>query len=192
MARVTNHISRCFIAGIVGQLPIGGTILAVGYMETTIAESGLKGQPFYFPGLGLIVVALAIYLIGLLVSTFVGRWVWSTVDRLLENVPAVGSLYQTLKQILGYGEGEEAIFQRVVLVPSRDCDAAEVGLVTNTVAGKQGVRKLVVFVPGSPNPAQGRMLIIDEHLVTPVDMAVSDSLKALVSVGKTEMTLGEL
>ena len=189
MDRFTRHISRCLIAGIVALLPIGGTVLAVGYMEATIAASGLKDEPYYFPGLGLIAVAVIIYLIGLVVSTFVGRWVWSAADRLLDRVPAVGSLYQTLKQILGYGEGEDAIFQRVVLVPSRDCDAREMGLVTNSLTGHDGAQKLIVFVPGSPNPAQGRMLMIDEGLAIPIDMAVSDTLKALVSIGKTSITL---
>ena len=189
MQAVTSHVSRCFIAGIVALLPIGGTVLAVGYMETTIADSGLKNQPFYFPGLGLIVVAAIIYLIGLLVSTFVGRWVWGNVDKLLDRLPAIGSLYQTLKQILGYGEGEEAIFQRVVLVPSLDRNAAEMGLVTNTIADKDGAQKLVVFVPGSPNPAQGRMLVMAEEQTSPVDLPVSEALKAVLSIGKTSLAI---
>ncbi len=189
MQTVTSHLSRCFIAGIVALLPIGGTVLAVGYMETTIADSGLGKQPFYFPGLGLLAVTAIVYLIGLLVSTFVGKWIWGNVDRLLDRLPAIGSLYQTLKQILGYGEGEEAIFQRVVLVPSLDRDAAEMGLVTNTIADQAGAEKLVVFVPGSPNPVQGRMLVMAAEQTIPVDMPVSEALKAVLSIGKTSLAI---
>jgi uncharacterized membrane protein len=110
MQYLSKHISRCFLAGIVALLPIGGFVVAVAYLEATIASSWLAKQPFYFPGLGLLVSAAAIYLIGLTVSTFLGRWLWKRVDRLFDSLPALGRLYQTLKQIIGYGEGKRRFF----------------------------------------------------------------------------------
>ena len=148
MEFLTKHITRCFIAGIVALLPIGGLVLGVVYAETQIA-SGFANQSFYFPGMGLLGAMILIYLIGLIVSTFVGRWAWNRIDGLLNKLPALGKLYQTLKQILGYGEGEEAMFQRVVLVPSRHPDAVELGLVTSQIQ-QDGQPRLVVFVPGAP------------------------------------------
>jgi uncharacterized membrane protein len=192
MKKIYKHIAGSFIAGIVAILPIGGLIVTVGYLESTISSSGLSKMPFYVPGFGLLAAVILIYLIGLGVTTFIGKWIWNRVDSLLDKLPALGSLYKTLKQILGYGKGENAIFYEVVLVPSRDPQSLELGLVTNRIADGNGrVEKLVIFVPGAPNPTSGRLLLMDEECVRPLAMPVSEALKALVSMGKSEIDLGE-
>ncbi len=189
MQFITRHVSQCFLAGIVALLPIGGFVIAVVYLEATIAGSWLAKQPYYFPGLGLLATALAIYAIGLTVSTFLGRWLWTQVDRLFDNLPALGRLYQTLKQIIGYGEGKDAIFHRVVLIRGREPDGSELGLVTNETTDETGTRKLIIFVPGAPNPTTGRLIVIDAALTIPLSVSVSDALKTLLSVGKTPLSL---
>jgi uncharacterized membrane protein len=189
MQFLTRHVSRCFIAGIVALLPIGGSVLTIAYLESMLAGSWLENQPFYFPGLGLLATAAIIYAIGLTVSTFLGRWVWSRFDLLFESLPALGRLYQTLKQILGYGEGKDAIFLRVVLLRGSSPDAEELGLVTNETTDSDGTHKLVVFVPGAPNPTTGRLLVIDAARTVPITLTVSDALKTLLSVGKTPLSL---
>lgn len=189
MNAVIQHLTKCFIAGIVALLPVGGLVLTIVYMEYSIAQSWLAQQEFYFPGMGILAVAILVYLIGLAVSNFIGRWLWELVDSVLKKLPLIGSIYQTLKQVLGYGEGEGAFFQGAVLVPSRDLVGEELGLVTNRITDEKGVDKLVVFIPGAPNPSAGRMLIIEEERVRPLAMPVNQGMKALVSVGKTDMSL---
>ena len=179
-----RHLTRTFIAGIVAILPIGGLVLSVLWTEWTISESWLANQPWYFPGLGLIAVAVAVYAIGLFITTFMGRWIWSCFDSVLKALPLLGPLYTTLQQILGYGEGEGAMFERVVLVPCKDTDAEEFGLVTKSTETDKG-NQLIVFIPSAPNITNGRMVVIDESRTKPLDMKVSDALKAIVSVGKT-------
>ena len=189
MSRIQKHITSSLLAGFVAILPIGGLVLTVGYLESTISSSGLSGMPFYFPGLGLIVSILFIYLIGLAVTTFIGRWVWARIDKLLYKLPTLGRLYETLKQILGYGEGKEAIFHEAVLVPNKDIKAEELGLVTNRILDKNGNTRLVIFIPGAPNPTSGRLLVMDPDSVKPLSMPVNETLKALVSMGKTDINL---
>ncbi len=189
MKRIRKHITSSLLAGIVAILPVGGLIITIGYLESTISSSGLSKMPFYFPGFGLIAAVIFIYLIGFAVTTFIGKWIWKRVDSILDKLPALGSLYQTLKQILGYGEGEDAIFYEAVLVPSRDIQSDELGLVTNKITDDKGNTKLVIFVPGVPNPTSGRLILIDKESVKPLAMPVSDTLKALVSMGKTEIHL---
>lgn len=189
MQIISRHITQCFLAGIVALLPIGGFILAVVYLESMIASSWLARQPWYFPGLGLLATAISIYLIGLTVSTFLGRWAWKRVDVLFDSLPALGRLYQTLKQIIGYGEGKDAIFRRVVLIRGSEPDGSELGLVTNETTDETGARRLIVFVPGAPNPTAGRLIVIDEARTIPLSISVSDALKTLLSVGKTPISL---
>jgi len=186
---LSKHVSRCFLAGLVALLPIGGFVFTVVYLEATIAGSWLARQPYYFPGLGLLATAAAIYLIGLTVSTFLGRWLWTRVDLVFDSLPALGRLYQTLKQIIGYGEGKDAIFHRVVLIRGSEPDGSELGLVTNETTDAAGAPRLIVFVPGAPNPTTGRLIVIDAKCTTPLSMTVNDALKSLLSVGKTPLSL---
>ena len=155
MKSLMRHLAKTFIAGIVAILPIGGTLLTIVWLEDAIADSWLAQQEFYIPGLGLLAITLLVYLIGLAVSSFLGGFIWATVDKLLDRVPLAGQLYRTMKQILGYGEGKDAVFEQVVLVPTCDGSGQEMGLVTMQLDGDK--KKLIVFVPGSPNPRRRRL-----------------------------------
>jgi uncharacterized membrane protein len=185
-----KHVAQCLLAGIVALLPIAGFALTVFYLEEKIASSWLSRHAWYFPGLGLLAAAIGIYLIGLTVTTVVGRWVWRLFDRLFDNIPALGQLYRTLKQIVGYGDGKDAIFRSVVLVPNGEADGAELGLVTNEIVSAAGARQFVVFVPEAPNPTAGRLVVIDAARVRPVNLPVSDALRILLSVGKIPIPIG--
>jgi uncharacterized membrane protein len=191
MKRLRNHITSSLLAGIVAILPVGGLIITISYLESKISSSGLSKMPFYFPGFGLIAAVIFIYVIGFAVTTFIGNWIWNRVDSILNKLPAIGRLYQTLKQILGYGEGEDAFFYEAVLVPGKDIQSEELGLVTNKITDDKGNTKLVIFVPGVPNPTAGRLIVIDKESVKPLAMPVNETLKALVSLGKTKIDLKE-
>ncbi len=190
MSYLSNHLVKCFVAGIVAILPIAGLVLTVVYFENQVAGTWLKNQGFYFFGLGLIILILLIYLIGLTVSTFVGRWIWHRFDRLLVKLPVLGNLYQTTKQILGYGEGPTGIFQRVVLVPTSGPERLEIGLVTQEASADTD-NKLSIFVPSAPAPTNGRLIYLAANQVQSTTLTVSEALQLLVSLGtvKTERPL---
>jgi uncharacterized membrane protein len=188
MSTILKHITRCIVAGIIAILPIGGTILFVVYVESELADSWIGRQEFYFPGMAMLACGVILYVLGLVVSSVLGRWIISLVDRLLRSLPALGRLYSTLKQILGYSEGgEDAVFRRAVLVDSPYDDSQELGLVTNEMLDEKGRRKVLVFLPGSPNPATGRLILIPEDEVKPLDIQISEALRTLLSVGATSL-----
>lgn len=191
MQALGQHITKCVIAGLVAILPIGGLILTIAYLESLISSSGLSKLAFYFPGMGLLLAVLAIYLVGLTVSTFVGKWFWSTCDAMLNKLPALGKLYQSLKQILGYGEGDDAIFHETVLITSPDKVGEEIGLITNSITLPDGETKYVVFVPGSPNPTAGRLIITQPDHVRKIPATTNDALRVLVALGKGQLPLEE-
>lgn len=183
MKQFQKHIWQCFVAGIVALLPIVGIVITIVYFEDIVANSWLDRQGFYFFGLGILIVVAATYLIGLFLSNVIGIWIWNWFDRLLIRLPIMGNLYQTLKQILGYGEGEDAMFQRVVFVTTKDFDGEEIGLVTREAIELNSSDKLAVFLPFSPSPVNGRLVFVDESKVRESDMSVNDALKSLVSLG---------
>jgi uncharacterized membrane protein len=181
-----KHVSKCFLAGMVAILPIGGTVLTVAYLESTISDSGIAKLPFYFPGLGLLLAVVVVYLLGLLTTTIVGRWAWKRIDEAAGRMPIAGRLYVSLKQILGYGAGEDAVFKAVVMVRSTIDQSEEIGLVTGKLKAEGGLDKLVVFVPGSPNPTSGRLVVVAPENVKPSDLPVHDALRLLVTLGMVD------
>ena len=180
-----RHITRCLVGGVVALLPIGGTVLGVVYLEAKLTESWRADVSWYFPGLGLLLALGVIYAIGLFVTTFLGRWLWRRVDGVLERVPLVGSLYQSLKEVLGYDSSRDRFFEQVVAVPVDD--GFEIGLVTGTAPGPGGEEHSVVFVPSSPNPTNGRLLLLPLDSLRKLDLRAADALRGLVSMGKTPL-----
>jgi len=185
MSAPWRHVTRCLVAGVVALLPIGGTVLGVAYLESTLAESWRDQVSWYFPGLGLLLALLSVYVVGLFVTTFAGKWLWRTVDKLLQRLPLIGTLYQSLKEVLGYDTARDRFFEEVVAVPVDD--GFEIGLVTGRAPGPDGTEHTLVFVPSSPNPANGRLLLLPPGRIKKLDLRAADALRGLVSMGKTPL-----
>jgi uncharacterized membrane protein len=181
----TRHVTRCLVAGIVALLPLGGAVFAIVGLESMLTQSWRGQVEWYFPGLGLLLAMLVVYAIGLFVTTFVGRWLWRRVDRLLENLPLLGTLYQSLKEVLGYDSARERFFQGVVAVPADE--GFELGFVTGAATGPDGKPHTLVFVPSAPNPTNGKLLLVEPARLQKLDVRTADALRALVSMGKTSL-----
>lgn len=188
MKSLQRHLFKCMMAGIAALLPLGGTVLMVLYFEKQLAGSWLESQPFYRFGLGIVLALLIVYVVGLLFSSFLGRWLWAQVDMLVMNVPLLGSLYQTIKQLLGYGDGPDAMFKRVVLLPCEDVAGEQVGFVTAEIPTEDSGTTLAVFMPAAPNPSNGRLIYIAEEETRALAVPVNEAMKALISVGSLPLT----
>lgn len=185
MRSPTQHVTRCVIAGIVALLPVGGVVLTVTWIESKLSGGWLGSQPFYFPGLGLLAAFAIVYLTGLFVTTFLGRWLLRSIDRAAERMPLVGSIYQSAKEVLGYDTTRERFFQGVVLV---DCGSGDqLGLVTGT-AVIDGGERTIVYVPGTPNPASGQLVFVPTAQLRRIDVRASSGLRTLVAMGKTPLS----
>lgn len=180
-----QHVARCLVAGLVALLPIAGAVLGLVWLEGALSASWRAQVAWYFPGLGMLLAAAAVYTVGLAVTTFVGRWLWRVADRALERLPVLGSLYQSLKEVLGYDSGRERFFQAVVAVA---CEGGEqIGFVTGEAALGDGAPRLTIFVPGSPNPTSGRLLLLPPNAVRRLDVRPADALRTLVAMGKSPL-----
>lgn len=181
MDPIYRHVVLCILTGLIAILPVGGTVILIVFAERSL--SPIVPAEFYFPGLGLLSIFILLYCLGLTLTTFVGRWLWNWMDLVLSRFPGLGMLYRTLKQILGFESGEKGLFQRVVLVPDEGTGGAEIGLVTAT-EGDGDRKQILVFVPHSPNPAQGRLLRLPANRVIATDWTVDKALKGLFTLGK--------
>jgi uncharacterized membrane protein len=131
----------------------------------------------------LLAVVVGLYVTGLLVSTLVGRWLVRLFDRLFTRLPLLKTLYRTAKSCLALGEDEDSYFRKAVLVQRENTNAAELGLLTNTISSANGESQAVVFLPSSPNPLYGRLILVPETAIAPAGMTVRDALQVFITTG---------
>ena len=122
-------------------------------------------------------------------SRFVlGRIILGGLERLFNRVPFINTVYRTVKQIVDtFGQQKKAVFQEVVLIeyPRKRC--YDLGFLTSTAKGEtqaSTAEQIVnVFVPTTPNPTSGFLLMLPEEDVKRLQMSIADGMKLIISGG---------
>jgi uncharacterized membrane protein len=123
------------------------------------------------------------------VSRYVfGKFFFSIGDRFMQTIPGVSAVYNTVRQIVNtFSSQSRHMFNKVVLVefPRKGCWT--IGFLTNTVQGeaqeKAGIDVWTVFVPTTPNPTSGFLLMLPKAEIIELDMPVGDGMKMIISGG---------
>lgn len=193
ITKIKGHIKRYLITGVLVITPIWGTYLIfktlLTSMENLLGDYASSHFPeFYIPGLGIIALLVFIFLIGLLTANFVGKKLLDLWERLLKKVPVVSSIYSALKQIVdSFSMQGSGNFSRVVLIEYPRKGVHTIGFVTGASKGevqdKTKGKVLNVFVPTTPNPTAGFLLLVPEADVISLDMKVEDGMKMIISCG---------
>jgi len=182
-------LKKYFITGLLVVVPVGVTVFVLKALLVWIdgilgnIERDLLGH--YYPGLGIITLILLILIIGVISANYVGNKMLHAWDRLMRRLPLVRGIYSTVRQMMETFSTEQN-FHGVGLVeyPRKGCYS--VGFITGhadeRVMGLTG-RHLSVFVPTTPNPTAGFLLILPENEVRKLDMTVDQGMKYIVSLG---------
>jgi uncharacterized membrane protein len=146
-----------------------------------------------FPSwLGLAAAVVVCFGVGFFIASFVGRRAWAAIERGFLKLPIVRAIYPSAKQIteffIKHEEGpERKQFSRVCFVPFPTLDQWAIGFVMSEgfrgVDERLGKRHLNVFIPWSPTPVTGFVLLIPEEHVHPIDMSVDDAFKFYLTGG---------
>ena len=139
----------------------------------------------YKSGMGIGALILLVYLAGLLTYFVVGRRIIDLGHRVMEVVPVVKTVYGPLLQASGVLSNANSAqkYSSVVWVDFPRVGVKAVGLVTSRVRGIDGQPALAVFVPTTPIPTSGFLIIVPEDQAIPADMTVDDAMKLIVSGG---------
>ena len=169
---------KYFITGLLVILPVWATYYVLSALLGVI-DGILAGVPAYvlgrrIPGLGILTLVLFVLLIGMLFANYLGSRIVKFSDELLHKVPLVRGVYFTVKQVMETFSMKHQ-FRGVGLVeyPRKGCYS--VGFVT-------------VFVPTTPNPTAGFLLILPEAEVARIDMTVEEGMKFIISLGLVPMS----
>jgi len=130
---------------------------------------------------------LLLLLVGALVGNFIGRQVLSWLDELMLHVPVVKSIYGATRQLMGaIQSGQGGSFKDVVLVEWPHAGAFTLGFVASrdcSWAVPGGEDMVAVYVPTSPNPTSGYVIMLEAAKVRPVDLNADQALTWAVSGG---------
>ena len=147
-----------------------------------------KGPMFWYWSLVALVLAVVlISVVGVLARYYIGKKVIDWTDRVLMRVPLMNKFYGAIKQVNDAFAGSKHSFKTVVLVQFPREGMYSVGFITseqnNEVQAKTNEKVVCVFVPTTPNPTSGFLILVPENQVTKLEMSVTDAIKYIVSLG---------
>lgn len=194
MKKFRDSLKKYFITGLLVIIPIWATYYVLSGLLGVI-DNMLGDLPGYFlglkfPGLGIITLILFVLLVGVLSANIIGKKVVQYSDTLMHRVPLVRGVYSTMKKIMDTFSMKNN-FHGVALVeyPRKGCYS--VGFMTGEVRGESmglAGRFITVFVPTTPNPTAGFLLILPEAEVNRLDMTVEQGMKFIVSLGLVSLS----
>ena len=144
--------------------------------------------PFDIPGVGLIVLIVALIIIGALTRVLLGRTLVRLGEGLVNRMPVVRSVYGATKQIVETVlKSQSDAFRQVVLFEYPRRGSWAIGFVTGQTKGE--VQNLTnddvvnVFLPTTPNPTSGYLLFLPRREIIPLSMSVEEGIKMIISGG---------
>lgn len=177
-----RHLRNTFLTGIFSAIPLVIAVVAIWYVEKLTREPLKALFGLDTPFLGVAVAITALYLLGLLVNSILGRYLLRWLDALLRKVPVLKDIYEAWKQITVTPGGKEGIYARVVLIPGPHEGSLELGF-TSGEAVEGNPELCCVFVPGTPNPTAGRLVFVALSRCVPLDVSAEEAFKFALSGG---------
>jgi uncharacterized membrane protein len=178
MGRIAKHAKSKLVAGLLAAIPITITLVLVFYVDDMVRRVVRLPYPF----VGILLSVGVLYVLGVFVTSLVGRFFLRTFDRLLERIPGLRDLYRTWKQLLVAPDIESGMFSKVLFLPDESGQHYLLGFSTGRPIGNDSDR-LCVFVPNSPNPITGRLYFTSMKRCHFVPVSPKDALKTVVSSG---------
>ena len=192
-----KRLRRYIVAGILVWLPIGVTIfllrILIGLMDRTLLLIPQQYRPeellgFTIPGLGIVLTVLVLVITGVLAANIVGRSMVGLWESLLERIPVVRSVYSASKNFaeIVFSDSSQS-FKKVLLIEYPRKGLYSLAFQTSSelgeVQGRTGEAVVCTFVPTTPNPTSGFIIIVPRKNVIELDMEVDEALKMIISLG---------
>ena len=193
MKNLKNFLKKNFITGLLVVVPVAVTVFVLKALLIWIdgilgdIERDLLGH--YYPGLGITTLLLLILVIGIISANYIGNRVLHAWDRLMRRLPLVRGIYSTVKQMMEtFSTAQNFHGVGLVEYPRKGCYS--IGFITGQVddrtMGLSG-KYLSVFVPTTPNPTAGFLLLLPENEVRKLNVTVDQGMKYIVSLGLVTM-----
>jgi uncharacterized membrane protein len=188
-ARIRNY----FIAGVVVLIPIGVTVYLTIFI-TSISSRILPKEinpnhylPYNVPGLEIIITLFLITFIGWLSLSFIGKRLLNLFNTILKRIPILRTIYSAILQMTESFTNSDNEKKNVVLVEYPRKGSWAVGFATKENSGeisnKVNKKLINVFVPTTPNPTSGFLLMFPKEEIIYLDLTFEEASKFIVSAG---------
>jgi uncharacterized membrane protein len=164
---------------------VGGTFRPL--YEHTLPEP-LQRIPLLWDFLATLAVVLLVTGLGYLSRYVLGKYFLGVGERAIQRIPAIGVVYNSVKQIVTtFGTQNKNLFNKVVLVEFPRKGIWTIGFLTNKQQGEPqtvaGGETWTVFVPTTPNPTSGFLIMLPRQDIIELEMTVGDGMKMIISGG---------
>lgn len=192
-----KKLKQIFLTGLAVIIPIGLTLYILFFLMD-LMDGLLKIMPakyhpdaligFHIPGLGIIVILALIFICGLVTTSYIGNKIVQSGEDLVDRIPFVRNIYQATKRLSdSMLKDRRSSFKKVVLAEFPRKGMYALGFVTGTpnleIREKAGHTCISVFLPTTPNPTSGYLIMIPEDQLIAIDMSVEEALTFIISVG---------
>lgn len=192
-----KRIRRIIVAGLLVWLPLGVTIFIIRVLLDLLGQT-YKIIPEFFrpenllgfsiPGFGILLAVVIIFVTGLIAANFIGKSLVDWWESFLDKIPLVRSIYSPLKKFAELVLSDQTqSFSKVLLIEYPRKGLYSLCFQTSKNLGeieeKSGVDVVCVFVPTTPNPTSGLIIMVPQSDVIELDMSVEDGLKMIISLG---------
>ena len=193
---VTLKLRNFFFTGIIVLVPIGFTLYLSKFLinfSAKLVPAGLNPNtylPYSIPGVEIILTIIFITVVGGLSLSFLGKKFLQLIDDLFKRIPILRTIYSAIGQMTESFRNEESNKKSVVLVEYPRKGSWAVGFATKENTGEIKSRTnqnlINVFVPTTPNPTSGFLLMIPKDDLIYLDMSFEEASKFIVSAGTSE------
>ena len=187
---VITHLKRYIVRGLLAIIPLVLTYFAVMLLYSTIDQRVVgifhKVLGFSFPGLGILLVLLALYILGLIVSNVVGKQLFNLIDKIMNRIPLLRTTYKVGQQLgVTLSLPDKQVFKKAVLVEYLKPGIWAIGFVTGKVIDRRNKDEILlkVFVPTPPNPTSGTMVVVRESETRDPGWSIEEALNCVISGG---------
>ena len=190
---IFTKIRNYFITGVVVLIPIGITIYLT-ILITSVSSKILPKEinpnhylPYNIPGLEIIITLFLITFIGWLSLSFIGKRLLNLFNTVLKRIPILRTIYSAILQMTETFTKTDNQKKNVVLVEYPRKGTWAVGFATKENSGeitnKLNKKLINVFVPTTPNPTSGFLLMFPKEEVVYLDLTFEEASKFIVSAG---------
>jgi len=203
------RLRRTFFAGLAVLVPLFVAWFTVIYIVRKVdsfvipwvikglIKAGVPSQYIHtVPGAGVVVTIAIIFLVGLFATNFFGKKLVSLWEYVMEHIPGVRVIHSAAKQfVLSVADSTDTTrFSKVVMVEYPRRGIYSLGFITNEVKGilpRLTDSAYTVFIPTSPNPTSGMMIVVPKDEVIPLPLSVEEGIRVVVSGGVIPLVMEE-
>ena len=183
-----RHLRNTLLIGILTAIPLVATYFVLKFLFVSLDGIFQPVIKFFLghtlPGAGLVALIILVYLLGLIAANVLGRRLIHWIDGIISRTPIIRYVYSAAREAVDSLRRLQSVpFKKVVIVEFPKAKMYSLGFVTGKGIDFKGQNKVPVFIPHTPNPMTGFLVLLSSEEIIDTNMTVQDAMKMVLSGG---------